>query len=56
MPTVVLPDGVHTSMTSVIFCARLPKRTGKGHQAFIPCDDGALSAVEPSLLSQELLL
>jgi hypothetical protein len=42
--------------TSVAFRTRLPERVSKGRQAFLPCDDGALSVVKLPLQRKELLL
>jgi hypothetical protein len=41
----VLSDGIHMGTTSVLFHACLPERVSKGHQSFLPCEEGAFSAV-----------
>jgi hypothetical protein len=43
-------------MTSVVLDARLPKRASECSQAFLPFDDGALSAIKLLLLSKEVFL
>jgi hypothetical protein len=43
-------------VTSATFHACFPECSSKGHQAFLPCDEGTLSAVKLPLPSKELLL
>jgi hypothetical protein len=50
------PDDIYTSTTSITFRAHHPERASKGRQTFFPYDDGTLSVVELSQLSQELIL
>jgi hypothetical protein len=42
---VVTSGGSHEGTNGVTFCTRLPERAGRDQQAFLPRDDGALSAV-----------
>jgi hypothetical protein len=49
----VLSDDVRVGVTSVMFCASLPKRMSKGRQSFLPRDDGTFSAVKLPLPSKE---
>jgi hypothetical protein len=49
-------NGISTGVTSVMFHVHLPERARKGHQAFLPRDDGTLSTIQLPLLGNELLL
>jgi hypothetical protein len=49
-------DGISTGTTSIMFHVHLPERTHKGRQAFLPSDDGTLSAIQLPLQGKELLL
>jgi hypothetical protein len=49
-------DGIGTSVTIIMFRAHLPECMRKGHQAFLPCNDGTLSAIQLPLPNKELLL
>jgi hypothetical protein len=49
-------DSINTGATSIIFHAHLPERACKGCQAFLPRDDGTLSAIQLPLLGKEPLL
>jgi hypothetical protein len=48
--------GLQAGAISVTSCAHVPEHVCIGHQSFLPCDDGAISAVQLPLLSSELLL
>jgi hypothetical protein len=52
----VLLDSISTDMTSVAFCAHLPKHVHKGRQSFLPRDHDTLSAIQLPLPSKELPL
>jgi hypothetical protein len=52
----VLLDGNSTSATSIMFHAHLTERTRKGHQTFLPRNDGTLSAIQLPLLGKQLFL
>jgi hypothetical protein len=43
---IVLLGGGRTGVTSIMFCAHLPEHMSEGYQAFLPYDDGVLSAVK----------
>jgi hypothetical protein len=49
----ILLDGISTGVTGVTFHVHHPKCTCKGHQPFIPPDDGTLAAIQLPLSSKE---
>jgi hypothetical protein len=48
-------DGIGTTATTVTFHAHLPERMRNGREAFLPRDDGTLSAIQLPLLKELLL-
>ncbi len=49
-------DGTGTGATSIMFHMHLPNCAPKGHQHFLPRNDGTLSAIQHPLLAKELPL
>jgi hypothetical protein len=52
----VPPDGIHMSVTSVMFCSRISEHAREGHQVLLTHDDDTLSTVKLLPSSKELLL
>jgi hypothetical protein len=51
----ILLDDIDMGATSITFHAHLLECACKGHQAFLPHDDGTLSAIQLPLMGKELL-